>query len=231
MANKYSSEYTNLSEQLKSEIIDFYLSPNSKSNVISKFSITIYSLNRILKENNVTRERYGDIRNQMVSNGVKECLLQNPEIIKTRTNFHKGRKRSEESKQRMREAAWNSLSTRKTNYVSKIEIAFGKYIEMKLGFKLVSQYRVGGKPFDFRIEDHNVLIEFDGPHHYNPDYYLWKDNPNGYVKQQVRDNLRHDIAEKHGFKLIVIKQPEVDRYGQPIGDLLVKLMNDIGYQA
>jgi very-short-patch-repair endonuclease len=231
MANKYSSEYVKLSEQTKSDIIAYYLTPNSKSNVTSKFSITIYSLNRILKENNINRERYGDIRNRMVSNSIKECLLQKPEIVQARVDFHKGRKRSEESKQRMREAAWNSLLTRKTNYISKIETAFGEYVEMKLGFKLVSQYRVGGKPFDFRIEDHNVLIEFDGPHHYNPDYYIWKDNPEGYVKQQFRDKLRHDIAEKHGFKLIVIKQPEVNRYGQPKGDLLIKLMNDIGYEA
>lgn len=229
MANKHSCDYIRLSDQNKAEIIAYYLTPKSKRKVTEKFGITVYSLNRILKEMSISREKYGDVRNRMVSQGIKECLQNHPEIVEARIKLHTGSKRSAESKQKMREAAWNGLSKRKIKYISKIETNFGSFIARKFGLKLLAQYRVGNKPFDFLIEDHKILVEFDGPHHYNPDYYLWKDIPDGYQKQQFRDNLRHQIANDNGYKLIVVRQTDVNKNGELTGDMLMWFISQVGY--
>lgn len=228
MSNKYSSAYSELSEDVKDTIVDFYLAPNSQARVASKFNIPLHSILKILRERNVMREKYGDTRNKMVSSSVKITLASNPEIVQQRTARHTGAKRSLESKVRMQEAAWERLSKYPSRYVSKIETKFGEFLARKLGVTVVAQHRVHGKPFDFLI-DGKLLVEFDGPHHYNPDYFLWKNNKDGFSKQQARDVKRFQIAAQANLPLMVITNKEVNKNGELNSDLLHAIMHHVGY--
>lgn len=228
MSNKYSSAYSNLSEEVKDKIVGFYLAPNSQARVASEFDIPLHSTIKVLRERNVIREKYGDTRNKMVSLSNKSTLASRPEIVQQRIAQHTGSKRSLESRVRMQEAAWERLSKYPSRYVSKIETKFGEFLARKLGVTVVAQYRVQGKPFDFLI-DNKLLLEFDGPHHYNPDYFLWKNNKDGFIKQQVRDVKRFQIAKQANMPLMVITNKEVNKHGELNSDLLHAIMHHVGY--
>lgn len=228
MSNKYSSAYSELSEEVKDTIVDFYLTPNSQARVASEFNIPLHSILKILRERNVMREKYGDTRNKMVSSSIKSTLASHPEIVQQRIALHTGAKRSLESRVRMQEAAWERLSKHPSRYVSKIETKFGEFLSKKLGVTVVAQYRVCGKPFDFLI-DGKLLLEFDGPHHYNPDYFLWKNNKDGFSKQQGRDAKRFQLAEQANLPLMVITNEEVNKRGELNSDLLHAIMHNVGY--
>lgn len=113
--------------------------------------------------------------------------------------------------------------------MSKLETKVGEFIARKLGVTVTSQFRVGGKPFDFCI-DGKLLLEFDGPHHYKSDYFLWKDNSVGFEKQQQRDVNRHALAKQNDFPLLVVRQTEVDRHGRLSGDTLHFIAASLGYE-
>ena len=55
-------------------------------------------------------------------------------------------------------------------------------------------------PFDFYIESHNLLIEFDGRQHFEPVEYWGGEE--GFKKRQFYDSLKNSFAEENGFKLL-----------------------------
>lgn len=229
MANKYSSVYLQMSDQLKDDIVAYYLLPSSQSATAERFNIPLHSLKKLIIERNIVREKYGDVRNKMLSLSIRQHLASNPEILQRRIALHTGSKRSDESKIKMQNAAWQRMHREPTRYVSKIETKFGSFLERKLGVSVVAQHRIQGKPFDFLV-DGKLLIEFDGPHHYDPNYFLWKNKQDGFVKQQVRDAKRFEIAEKAGIPLVIITNKEVNKNGELHSDLLHLIMHHVGYE-
>ena len=55
-------------------------------------------------------------------------------------------------------------------------------------------------PFDFYIESHNLLIEFDGRQHFEPIEYWGGEE--GFKTRQFYDSLKNSFAEENGFKLL-----------------------------
>lgn len=229
MPNKHQSCFLSLSDETIQEVLVAYKT-KSKQFVCNQFHITIYALNRIVADAGISRERYGAERNAMVSNGIKAWTYRNPEKIAARSRAHLGSTRSDESRKKMQKSAWMRMLKQKNQYVSKIETAFGDHLEKKFGVKIIRQFRVDGKPFDFLLEN-NLLVEFDGPHHYTPNYFLWNDRPDGYEKQQKRDLQRKAIASQNDYDLLVVRQDQVDKQGRPRGDLMHLLMSRMGYDC
>ncbi len=63
--------------------------------------------------------------------------------------------------------------------------------------------------FDFFLPDHNILIEFQGQHHYKP--------VNKYAKAKrvhnqtvIHDNLKKEFVKNNNFKLISIHYKHID---------------------
>jgi very-short-patch-repair endonuclease len=230
LSNKYKNSLTGISEERIAEILSYYALPKSQKETTSHFCITLHSLKKLLKIKNIARGKYSVERNHVLSQSIKAKLKSNPEIIEARRNIHLGSKRSTESKQRMRESAWKRMDREDSRFVSKAEIAFGEFLKNKLGLSVIPQYRVGLKPFDFLV-DGKVLVEFDGPHHYDPNYHLCKVGKIDFAKQQTRDQHREVIASQLGMKLVVVQQKDVDKNMKLRGDAMHKFMSELGYEA
>jgi len=230
LPNKYKNCLTDLSLGTKAQIIQFYLQPNSQKATVEKFGLTLHGLKKLLLSKNVCRDKYSPERNKMISEGIKKTLNNNPDILQTRINRHLGSKRSLESKKKMQEAAWKRMASQPNNFVSKAEKQFGNFLESKLGLSITRQHRIGLKPFDFLV-DGRVLVEFDGPHHYDENYYMCKSGQVDIKLQRQRDNQRKLIAEKIGMKLVVVQQRDVNKKMELKGDLLHKFMSELGYES
>ena len=230
MPNKYKNSLTKFNLSQRAEIIAYYLTPNSLIATKNKFGITLHSLTKLLKDERILRDKNSPDRGRMISCNIKKTLKENPEIIQRRIKLHTGSKRSAESRRKMQESAWQRMSTQKDRFVSKAENLFGDFLRRKLGLKVQQQYRKGLKPFDFLVDD-RVLVEFDGPHHYDPNYYLCKVGKVDFAKQQERDAKRQEIARELGLKLIVIQQKDLTNKMHLKGDQVHKFMSELGYQA
>lgn len=55
-------------------------------------------------------------------------------------------------------------------------------------------------PFDFYVESHNLLIEFDGRQHFEPIEYWGGEE--GFKTRQLYDSLKNSFAEENGFTLL-----------------------------
>jgi very-short-patch-repair endonuclease len=68
---------------------------------------------------------------------------------------------------------------------------------------------IGGKLYDFLINE-NVIIEIDGPYHWNKNLYGSKSDPEeikveGLDRTKLRDKIKTDIANAIGYKLYRIR--------------------------
>ena len=230
LSNKYKNSLTGISKERIAQILSYYALPKSQKETARYFCITLHSLQKLIRTKKLARGKYSEERNKMLSQSIKATLRSNPEIIEVRRNIHLGSKRSSESKQRMRESAWKRMQKEDSRFVSKAEIAFGEFLKNKLGLSVIPQYRVGLKPFDFLV-DGKVLVEFDGPHHYDPNYHLCKVGKIDFAKQQTRDQHREVIASQLGMKLVVVQQKDVDKNMKLRGDAMHRFMSDIGYEV
>jgi very-short-patch-repair endonuclease len=219
-----------ISDDLAQSIVAFYSEPNSKAATAKHFGLTMHTMTRFLKETGIAREKYSPERNKLVSKGIKKMLQENPEIVEARVKLHTGSKRSTESRKRMQESAWKRMANQTDRFVSKAELQFGEFLRNKLGLHVQHQYRSGLKPFDFLV-DGRVLVEFDGPHHYDPNYYMCQSGQVNFEEQQKRDAKREQIAKQLGMKLVVVRQRELDKKMRLKGDALHKFMGDLGYEA
>jgi very-short-patch-repair endonuclease len=69
--------------------------------------------------------------------------------------------------------------------------------------------QVGGRVYDFRLED-MVLIEIDGPYHWNYKMYGNKEMPDAkrmalFEEAKKKDVYKNELAVKHGYTLYRIK--------------------------
>lgn len=216
--------------ELEARIIRFYREPNSQRTTAKHFGLTLHTIIRLLKKLGIARGKYSQERNKLVSRNIKKTLQEHPEIVQSRVNLHLGSKRSEESKKRMRESAWKRMQNQSDCFVSLAEKQFGNFLQNKLGLSVIPQYRVGLKPFDFLV-DKTTLVEFDGPHHYDPDYYMCKSGKVNFQLQVIRDNKRKEIAQQSGMPLIIVQQRELDKKMRLKGDAMHKFMSDLGYEV
>lgn len=230
MSNKHKNSLTGITEERIEEILSYYALPKSQNETVKYFGITLHSLKKLIKDRGVARDRYSSERNQMLSQSIKATLNRKPELVEARRQIHLGSKRSVETKQRMRISAWKRMQAPDSRFVSKAEMAFGEFLKNKLGLAVVPQYRVGLKPFDFLV-DGNFLVEFDGPHHYDPNYHLCKIGRVNFEEQQIRDQHRAEIATKMGRKLIVVQQKDVDKKMRLKGDSMHAFMSSLGYES
>lgn len=219
-----------ISADMAQNILVFYSEPNSQKQTAKHFGLTMHTLIRLLKKRGVSRGKYSTDRNKLVSRGIKKMLKENPEIVAARVKAHTGSKRSLESRKRMQEAAWKRMANQPDRFISKTELQFGSFLKNKLGLKITHQYRSGLKPFDFLVED-KVLVEFDGPHHYDPDYYMCKSGKVDFDKQQLRDAKRLEIAEQLGMPLVIVEQRELDKRMRLKGDAMHNFMGGLGYEV
>lgn len=190
----------------------------------------MHAITKLLEKEKIARGKYSLERNKLVSDGIKKAYEQNPNIILNRIEKHRGSKRSKDSCKKMQEAAWKRMAAQSSRYVSNAEILFGDFLEKKLGLNLVRQVRFGLKPFDFFVEN-RVLVEFDGPYHYDKNYYLYRSGEIKFKKQEERDEKRNQIAKKMGLKLVVVQQKDVDNKMRLKGDAMHKFMSDLGYEV
>ncbi len=219
-----------ISDDLAQSIVAFYFEPNSKAATAKQFGLTMHTMTRFLKETGIARGKYSPERNKLVSQGIKKMLHENPEIVETRIKLHTGSKRSAKSRKQMQESAWKRMANQTDRFISKTELQFGSFLKNKLGLKITHQYRSGLKPFDFLVGD-KVLVEFDGPHHYDPNYYMCKSGKVDFKKQQLRDAKRVEIAEKLGMPLVIVEQRELDKRMRLKGDAMHKFMGGLGYEV
>lgn len=83
-----------------------------------------------------------------------------------------------------------------------------KYYSMlkNLGVDYVPQYPLGGRYYDAYLPDHNILFEFDGSfwHPKNED-----DAKYAFQKKAMKvDEIKNQLAEKKGIKIIRIREDE-----------------------
>lgn len=62
----------------------------------------------------------------------------------------------------------------------------------------------------------NLAIEVDGEQHYNPNNSFWKDNPEGFKNQQIRDEIKNVRLPEHNIALIRIRDYEIDDTAEKI---------------
>lgn len=62
----------------------------------------------------------------------------------------------------------------------------------------------------------NLAIEVDGEQHYNPNSIFWKDDPEGFKDQQIRDEIKNVRLPEHNITLIRIRDYEIDDTAEKI---------------
>ncbi len=99
----------------------------------------------------------------------------------------------------------------------------------KLGYNIVGEYYVKGKPFDIFIKDKNLLIEFNGTYWhcdsriYDENYYHTKQKMTA-KELWNRDNKKQKLAVEDGYKVKVIWQKDWERCNNKI-QYLTKIVN------
>jgi G:T-mismatch repair DNA endonuclease (very short patch repair protein) len=100
-----------------------------------------------------------------------------------------------------------------SNRISKPEIFIGKML-MEEGFNITSQYKVGRYAFDYKLNDYNILVEFNGDiFHANPQKYL-KDDYIPLLKKRAeeiweRDAAKIKLAKDKNYDTIVIWESDI----------------------
>jgi very-short-patch-repair endonuclease len=95
-------------------------------------------------------------------------------------------------------------------------------IKYKSEFKFEDCKFNGHLPFDFYLEEYNLLIEYDGEHHFYPiDYFGGIDN---YKKTLRNDEIKNLYANKNGINLLRIKYHDFDKIESIISDYILLMV-------
>jgi very-short-patch-repair endonuclease len=95
------------------------------------------------------------------------------------------------------------------------EKTFENYLK-ELGIEYVFQYELGGRHFDFRLENKNIVIEIDGDYHHGKGK-LYEEMDELQKKSYKNDKIKNKIIKNKGWKLIRIW--ESDLYKMNINDI------------
>lgn len=111
------------------------------------------------------------------------------------------------------------------NQASKPEILIGKLL-LDDGLAITSQFRVSRYPFDYKLTDYNILIEFNGDlFHANPRKYF-SDDMIPIIKKTASEVWKKDadkikMAELRGYQVVVIWEDEIkNKTDDEIKDLI-----------
>jgi very-short-patch-repair endonuclease len=116
--------------------------------------------------------------------------------------------------------------------ISKPEKLIGMLL-MSEGFNITTQYKVGRYPFDFKLNDYNMLIEFNGDvFHANPNIYLPDDIIPILKKtaQEIwnKDLTKMSLAKSKGYDTVVIWESEIkNKTEQEIIEIIYEKISNI----
>lgn len=110
--------------------------------------------------------------------------------------------------------------------VSKGEREIARYLE-SLGIEFVREKKFDGlvgrsnRPlrFDFYIESINVIIEYDGEHHFKPVNKGWKAKY-AYERTAINDKIKDEFIKDRGIGILRIPYYEFDKIKSIINDML-----------
>lgn len=71
-------------------------------------------------------------------------------------------------------------------------------------------------PFDFFLPNHNLVIEYDGEHHYKPSPLFHPGDK--FHKQQIRDDIKTSFLKAHKIELLRIPYTEFNNLTQILED-------------
>lgn len=140
-----------------------------------------------------------------------------PELIRTKVEqmwaARRGQKLTDEQRERYSEARLKYMQENPDKLVTKLfdtkpEREFSAELE-KRGIVHERNVQVGGRVYDFRLEG-MILIEIDGPYHWNYKMYGNKDMPDEermalFEEAKKRDLYKNELAVKHNYRLYRIK--------------------------
>lgn len=77
-------------------------------------------------------------------------------------------------------------------------------------------------PFDFYLQDYDILIEFQGEHHFEPktkNRMFGANNPyQEYLKIKHNDDIKSRWCEENGKKLILINYKDINKLEKTLDD-------------
>lgn len=131
------------------------------------------------------------------------------ELAEQRAQKTRGKVRTPEQKETYREARskWMSENPSKTSN-TRGEKTIARWLERQ-GIRYQQQYRIPGchHPYDFYLPDHNIIIEFDGAHHWRGRWWLTEDAEavtQALERQREKDAFETSYAQQHGYEIIRI---------------------------
>lgn len=196
-------------------------------NKYKKTCMVKYGVDNISKVNEIKKKKeetffknYG-VNNIFKNNEFKKWILENNfawSVPTEEENINRVRKQTTSIK-----SYWSKLTDEQKNKLfnyngtSKLETVISESLN-NLSIGYTTQYPLGGKLFDFKISNTNILIEVNGDYwHCNPTIYQINENiklPGGYKKVSdiwKKDEIKRKIAEKKGYKVVYIWEEEIKK--------------------
>ena len=131
------------------------------------------------------------------------------ELAEARAKKTRGKIRTEEQKLRYQEARSKYMSD---NPIKVVKTKGERTIEARLaekGMRFQRQFRITGNhhPYDFYLSDYNLIIEFDGSHHWLGPWWGTKNKTEQQLKimlekQQAKDAYNNLHAGRAGYRII-----------------------------
>jgi len=182
-------------------IANEYITSLSTNQISEKYNIQINTINKILKIKKIKIRSGEDSRKytnkQEIENKKKQTYMS-----------HYGVVLDEDKK------LFNYFTC-----VSKLELLIGDVLD-KNNIKYISQRFVGGKNYDFLIENTNIIIEVQGifwhasPKIYKPNDIVKHPNTKGLLAKDVwkKDKEKKIIAEKYGYNVLYLWEDEINSH-------------------
>lgn len=111
---------------------------------------------------------------------------------------------------------------------SKGEFAIVNFFKQKYNVEVQEQYRnelcydIALLPFDIYVEQFNLLIEFDGEHHFIENSYYNHKNHN-FADRIMKDQIKTAFAVFYSFSLLRIAYTDIDRVDELIEKIISKI--------
>lgn len=154
---------------------------------------------------------------------IKNIIIKNGYILRTRNEMIKGQKRSEKTKQKIREKSILQHQTQHGPFKdTKPELIMKKLLtESNTPFK--HQFRLGKCLFDFHILGTKILIEVDGDYfHGNPKKFSTLNKMQ--LKMKERDKKHDEVALNNGYILLRFWEDDILRNEDIVKNKLVEVI-------
>ncbi len=199
-------------QEAKDKIGAKHLGKTRSAEEIDKWRV---SYAQFLEENGspMTGKDRGDAFKKRMSEIAK---ARSPEMVQKKVEqmwaARRGSKATDEQRERYSQARIKLMTEHPEKIGMKLfntvpELEFEKILTDK-GLVYKKSVHIGGKLYDFLID--NVIIEIDGPYHWNKNLYGNKQDSDemkleGLSRTQLRDENKNSIARANGYKLYRIR--------------------------